>query len=364
MQALVLGSGPAAYAAALAISATGRSVTLLRRVRPGGEQIYGEHLAPGSKAHLARLGLDSILAGSAHRASHGITSVWGASAPHIRDYLFNPYGCGWNLDRATFDRALADEGVLRGLHLLDVDHIEAANRTDEGWQIVAATPAGRSAVTGRFAIDATGRAAAFARRLGLRCERRDRLVGLYARLEHVPCEDANLLLEAAPDGWWYTVPLSDDALVAVFMTDSDLLPAGTTARARYWLAQLDACEATRARIGNLHCAPTLHVAPAGSQSLTVHAGLNWLAVGDASMAFDPLAAAGIAKALEDGLNAAQHVERALGVGDWSPDAYTQTQNTAFRGYLDTRTSYYRMEQRWPSSLFWQRRHRPVDGPAK
>ena len=253
--------------------------------------------------------------------------------------------------------------MRRGLHLLDLAYIEAADRTDEGWQIVAATSVGRTAVTGRFVIDATGRAAAFARRLGLRCARRDRLVGLYARLEHVPCADANLLLEAAPNGWWYTVPLCDDVLVAVFMTDSDLLPAGAAPRSAYWLAQLDACEATRARIGDLRCPPTLDVAPAGSQSLSVHAGPNWMAVGDASMAFDPLAAAGIAKALEDGLSAARHVERALGEGDWSPDAYTQMQNAAFRGYLDARTNYYRMEQRWPRSLFWQRRHRPVDGPA-
>jgi flavin-dependent dehydrogenase len=360
LQALVLGSGPAAYAAALAILANGGTVTLLRRVRAGSEQIYGEHLAPGAKAQLALLGLNSILTESRHRASHGITSVWGTSVPHIRDYLFNPYGCGWNLDRATFDRALADQAMLRGLHLLEATHIEAVNRTDEGWEIVVATPAGRAAVTGRFVIDATGRAAAFARRLGLRCDRRDRLVGLYARLEHVACEDANLLLEAAPDGWWYTVPLSGDALVAVFMTDSDLLPAGGTTRSGYWLAQLNACEATRARIGNLREVATLHVAPASSQCLSVHAGPNWLAVGDASMAFDPLSAAGIAKALEDGLNAARHVERAFGQGGWSPDAYTDMQNTAFRGYLDTRWRYYRMEQRWPRSLFWQRRHRLVD----
>lgn len=363
MRSLVVGSGPAAYAAALAVSARGGTVALLRRARPGGERIYGEHLAPGAKAHLAQLGLLDILCPPRHRPSHGITTLWGAAAPFTRDYLFNPYGCGWNLDRDAFDGSLADEASRRGVRLVDITHIETVQRTGRGWELAAATPRGRALVAGHFLIDATGRRAVVARKLRLRGERHDRLVGLYARLESVACQDDHLLLESAPDGWWYSVPLSGDVLVAVFMTDSDLLPAGAAARARHWLARLETSTATRARTGRLPCAVTLHVAPSGSQCLSAHAGPDWLAVGDASMAFDPLAADGIAKALEDGLNAAQHVEQALGAGGWSPEEYTKMRNSAYCGYLDARTRYYGMEQRWAQSPFWRRRNCPTDGPG-
>lgn len=352
MRTLVVGSGPAAYAAALAIAARGGAVTLLTRQRPEGEPTFGEHLAPAAKVPLARLGIDA-LRDPRHRQSHGITATWGTDQPYTRDYLFNPHGCGWNLDRGAFDCALAREALRRGVELLAIARIEGVRQTGETWKVTVATSGGRVVVEGGFMIDATGRGAALARKLGVRCVRHDRLVGLYARLQATHCDDDHLLLETGPEGWWYSVPLADGALIAVYMTDSDLLPAGADARARHWLAQLDATSATRARTGRLREAPALHVAPAGSQCLAAHAGAGWLAIGDAAMAFDPLAAAGIAKALEDGLAAAALLEDAS-KGAWSPQDYSGMRWAEYDAYLKSRARHYALERRWACSPFWRR----------
>jgi 2-polyprenyl-6-methoxyphenol hydroxylase-like FAD-dependent oxidoreductase len=151
------------------------------------------------------------------------------------------------------------------------------------------------------------------------------------------------------------VPLANGDHVAVYMTDSDLLPAGRAAITKFWLRRFVGSEHVKRRIGYLANPPDVRVAPASTQCLDTHAGNRWLAVGDASMAFDPLAAVGMEKAFEDGCLAADHVSSILRGQPWTPDDYTNIQNRAFAEYLDERHHYYSLEQRWNNSKFWTRR---------
>jgi flavin-dependent dehydrogenase len=85
-------------------------------------------------------------------------------------------------------------------------------------------------------------------------------------------------------------------------------------------------------------------------------GRTWLLAGDAAMTWDPLSGQGICKALESGMRGADAVARALD-GDASRlQEYALWTDTRFREYLETRSKYYRAEQRWPGSVFWRRRH--------
>jgi len=97
------------------------------------------------------------------------------------------------------------------------------------------------------------------------------------------------------------------------------------------------------------------VASACSQRLDPIAGDGWIAVGDAASAFDPLSSMGIMKALRSAVDAAAAILRHLAGERDAFAGYAQTIAADYTRYLDTRTRYYAMEQRWPDAPFWQRR---------
>ncbi len=95
--------------------------------------------------------------------------------------------------------------------------------------------------------------------------------------------------------------------------------------------------------------------PATSSTLERVTGANWLAVGDAAMAVDPLSAQGIYRALESGIEAAGVIASPQAEKEQATRDYEVRLQRTFRRYLRTRAEYYRREMRWPQSEFWTRR---------
>jgi flavin-dependent dehydrogenase len=84
--------------------------------------------------------------------------------------------------------------------------------------------------------------------------------------------------------------------------------------------------------------------------------MGWLAVGDAAMAFDPLASQGIAKALDHGKRAASSIAAYLSGDAMSLERLALDLRREYASYRATRADYYRIETRWPESVFWKRRN--------
>ncbi|MGC2697329.1 MAG: tryptophan 7-halogenase, partial [Candidatus Angelobacter sp.] len=85
------------------------------------------------------------------------------------------------------------------------------------------------------------------------------------------------------------------------------------------------------------------------------AGDHWLAAGDAASTFDPLSSQGIMKAMRSALRAAQAIVRHLRGRGTALAQYAELVEREYDRYLDARAAYYRLEQRWPDSPFWQQR---------
>lgn len=110
------------------------------------------------------------------------------------------------------------------------------------------------------------------------------------------------------------------------------------------------------------CIPETSLRPvaANSYRLDRTTGNHWLAAGDAAMAFDPLSSQGICHALKSGLLAARAIEACL-LGDQTAlEEYARGTQRSFDKYLSMRAVYYGREQRWSSSVFWQRRQNEPD----
>jgi 2-polyprenyl-6-methoxyphenol hydroxylase-like FAD-dependent oxidoreductase len=104
---VVLGAGPAGCATALSLAQAGISPVLLVGPTRHRHLRVGESVPPDIRLVLDELGLWDEFLKERHETWLGSSSSWGADALGYNDFLFNPLGNGWHLDRARFDGFLA-----------------------------------------------------------------------------------------------------------------------------------------------------------------------------------------------------------------------------------------------------------------
>lgn len=342
IDALIVGGGLAGWAGGHALARAGFRVAILERARPASPPV-GEHLPPQGVQALSRLGLGDLLQDPAHRPSPGLTMVWGTAAIASRSYLGQPGGRAFHLDRGRLQTALRQRALAAGLMPLQGTMAGLAGGPG-AWRV--AGPG--IAVTARLLIDATGRPALIGRRLGAQVQRDDSLTGLAASLPFAGTGMA-LRLDAMAGGWWYAAPLAGQRMIAVALSDADLLPKGADARLSWWRAGAEDAELIRSMAPEL-TEVSLRILPAWSQRLVPSAGPGWLALGDAAMAFDPLASAGMTKALNDAADLA-----AVMRGEIAPATLDAGRQRRYADYLAQLARAYAGEQRFAAAPFWRRR---------
>lgn len=362
---LVLGGGPAGSSIALTLARAGRAVALVERSRYEQPRV-GETLTPSGRLSLASLGLWEQFERHGHAPSYSIRSIWGD--PHLYEYdlTFHPYGTGWHLDRQLFDRMIADAAEEAGATVYRGGRLEDNVQEDGGWRVSLKHEGAVHRFHASFVVDATGRVASFARRRGAVRKAHDALVGV---LEFLSPRSSRInrefytLVEAQESGWWYSALLPDRRMVAIYLTDADLLPRGRQALLDFWRARLKQTDYTRARLRLFKVESSPRVVVANSSTLDRVTGAGWLAAGDAAMAFDPLSSQGIAQALESGAQAGQALESHLEGNVAALPRYAAQTTEVFGRYAQLYEGYYGRERRWPRSTFWRRRHAALSAKA-
>ena len=339
---VIAGGGPAGCATAIALARRGvTNVLLADAARPDGRRI-GESIPPDARLLLHRLGVLRRFLDDAHEPCPGSCSSWGADDLGYNDFVFNPLGNGWHLDRRRFDAMLLDGVIARGIEVrnarLDVRHPPPA----------------------RFIVDTTGSDAVVARSRGARRVFVDRLICVYGFLESSDAARLSRLtmLEAVADGWWYAARVPNGEIVVAFASDAETIRRLDATQLASWRALLAKTQHLAPALAD--CAfieGTLRSSHAPSFILDRCAGEDWLAAGDAASAYDPISAGGIYKALDDGLRAGDAIAMAL-TGDASAlEAYHGSVAVRFAQYVANRNYFYSIERRFPDSEFWARRVR-------
>lgn len=224
---VVIGGGPAGSATAIALAQLGWSATILERSHYESTRI-GETLPPEIKRPLIVLGVWERFLADGPMESPGIMAAWGHPELYENDFIVNPHGPGWHVDRRRFDLMLANLATESGVNVLHgAQTVYVTPATHSTWHINATADGQRVERAARMLVDATGRCASPVRHLVGHRLVYDRLVGLVGfTCGQSYASDRRTLIEAVEGGWWYSSPLPNGGQIGAFMTDGDLLPIG------------------------------------------------------------------------------------------------------------------------------------------
>jgi flavin-dependent dehydrogenase len=327
------------------------SVALVEASAYDGPRI-GEVLPALANVFLKHLDVWDAFQAEGYRPVHGTLSAWGDQFLWENHAIFSTQGSGWHIDRAHFDAFLARETEKSGAEVLTKMRFIDAERSGNKWSLRLSEG---NELCARFVVDATGRRAAFARRMGARSFVLDRLAG-FARFFTID-NDPRLgtLIEAFPEGWWYTA-LAGEYRIVTCLTDSDIAQRLSLRERDPWLRLLAETRwiSSSVSTGSMHSSQLTRVA--SSQRIDPVCGEGWLAVGDSASAFDPLSSLGIVKSLRSGVFASYAIADWLGRADARGLArYEKFVQREFAGYRRAHAQYCEQERRWPDSCFWRRR---------
>ena len=370
--AAIVGGGPAGAAAAITLARGGASVALLERTDYR-EWRVGEHLPPYAGFVLAELGAWPRFQCLPHLHCTGRITVWGSDSPAVEDYLFHPLGHGWLLDRARFDRDLADAAADVGATLMLGTTVRHAARIEGDWQL-STRRAGIGDATrdgslcARLLIDATGLAGLPALRSESRRTLLDHQVAhvcIHETAGRVKTSDntspnvdtpgTRLSIESAEYGWWYQCPLPNSRTVTALLSDADLLPARHAEGLRQMMERREGTTLVRTRSPEDMRLQKFMRLSACSALVTPIAGPDWFKIGDAGQAVDPLAGQGIVRALWTGQHGGTAALAHLSGDRTALEAYADLVASGLEVYLSERQGTYRREKRWPAAPYWQRR---------
>ena len=208
-------------------------------------------------------------------------------------------------------------------------------------------------IRGRLIVDATGRNRAVLHLMKIPVAEHDSLVSFSChapRIKH-PRLTHGVYVESFEHGWGMASTLNDRENVITLFTHRGNRVQKELKKYGNWPSLLS---------GTIHLKDFLTPVErrvvggnANSSLAEQSAGRNWLAVGDAALALDPLSSHGITNALYTASQAAAAIETSLtGGGDAPLRTYSDSLAAIGAAYLNAKHDLYSQERRWPGATFW------------
>ncbi|KAA3621725.1 MAG: NAD(P)/FAD-dependent oxidoreductase [Bacteroidetes bacterium] len=354
----IIGGGPAGTACAINLCRLGVKDVLVIESGEYEKFRIGESIPPESRQIFAKLGiLDSFLAEN-HDPCYGSVSYWGDHRRGYNDSIMSPFGHGWHLDRTRFNRFLANEASKAGVEVLIQTKYQYTRQLEDGhFLLTIKNSEGRKTVNAEIVVDASGSKAVFAQEMGSKKIHSQPLICLAARFKAKDGQSPQMQLthlEAVEYGWWYTAKLPDNSMLVTLYSTKEIIQSEKLNSPDQWLEYLKNTPHTYDLVQSMEIVDNPPKGfPAPSYCLDKCAGKNWLAIGDAASAYDPITSRGITKSLLNAEVSANIVAKRL--NNIIPDCQEVHNHIklSYDRYLEERQYYYGLEKRWKDSIFWQ-----------
>lgn len=365
---LIIGGGIAGCIAAIAL-ADDYKITLIDKLSEPVERI-GESLAPAAQRILRQLRilnhLDPISEQQLFIKNLGMQSYWGSDQVHFVDHLRNPDGLGLNLNRKAFECYLRKIASQKGVECIWPTKLYRSSYVDSAWEITTKSEDKKKTthqIKSRFVIDATGRQSQFAKSLGIKRIHYDKLITCWASMPNVT-ENKMSTISACDSGWWYSAVIPNNRRVLAFQTDSDLIERGVFKNLDSFLLLAKNDSVIAKILNETNGEITFHgTSSANSTRLEQVAGRQWVALGDATVSFDPLSSQGMFYAMASGMLLKAMITRFDIISSLNEhnlaqfqNEYSRHTNEVWSHYIHQKNLYYCQEMRWKESPFWKRRH--------
>ncbi|MEP0985074.1 tryptophan 7-halogenase [Ekhidna sp.] len=343
---VVIGSGPSGAMAASILARAGRSVILLDRKIQTGTSI-GESLPPAINPLLKQLNIYQQFLKSNPISCPANLSIWGDEEPFSNDFIFNPYGKGWHIDRLAFNRLVLDEAINAGADFKSEVRINAVEKRGDEFIIEYKESNQSYSINSDWLVLATGRGHHPLRFLDQR-QKFDGLICNYFIKDNHACKDLRTWIEAEKDGWWYSSIIPNKKVVHCYFTDADIIPNSN--RISWLNEKFSATKLIKTRLaGNLE-QYRWETVDARSGLLDFTSEQQILPIGDSALSMDPLSSSGLWFALSSANQCANVI-----LGNTSKQSYQDWITNQFNEYMSNYTKYYGQEGRWKTNLFWLRR---------
>jgi flavin-dependent dehydrogenase len=355
----IVGAGTAGCSAALNLARFCRVLMIDRQANPLPR--VGESLLPAANKLLTDMGLMETFVQQGFLPCYGNQSRWGSEVVQETDFLRDPAGHGWHLDRQQWEIWLRATAIARGATLIAPARLERMEWAGTYWNVSISYNQQLTTYKVRCLIDAGGRTPVLAKRLGAIRTITDDLVCHWIR----GCDEGNDIrnglsyIESEAKGWWYTAPIPHQQRIISFHTLAKTGFMDKNQTVSSFLEAASCIQGLNERIDFQQFIKNPNQLIQGytaAQSAAIRpvVGEQWLAIGDAALSFDPLAAQGIFNALYTGLAAAECIYQFLSGNSQDFSEYEQLIDSIGTAYQIHLKQWYGAEMRWEKEPFWNR----------
>jgi flavin-dependent dehydrogenase len=349
----VIGGGPAGSICARQLARLGHNVLLAERSLSPSPSL-GETCGPRTRRLLEGV-CDLSFPPSTYRPLDTFFSAWGSEELDGRSIAFWQAGSGLALDRTTFDEWLLGSAEAAGVTVLRGCRITSGRWHEDGWILTGLMDGSEQALAASFIVEATGRMARSVVQPDVRRLFMDALVCLSVELPEQSSDPPIAMVESCTAGWWYAARLPRGRQIIALFTDADLVEPAAT-RVRWLNAVLKTTSHIQRLADRFPKDVRIHVCDARTSVRNVLWRDTWISIGDAAWCLDPLSGVGIERAVNDGIEAAAAISRAM--TDEGPEqlrSHAVARAHSFRQSLAVQRRYYGIETRWRDTVFWRRR---------
>ncbi|MDG9857618.1 lycopene cyclase family protein [Pseudomonas nitroreducens] len=347
---LILGAGPAGAAVALGLRRLGHPVTVISEWRRfAAVEGVSQRVLEG----LRNAGLRHALECAAPPSQRRVHWNGVESAQNIECIL----------DRPRFDAGLREDMTQAGVELIEAQ-VLAVEKDGAAWRVTLDD--GR-VVQGAFLVEARGRQAPLNQK-GQKARRGPETLSLLNRWRGEPGPLATAV-ESLPDGWAWMARLEDGRCywqLTLDVASSQLPPREQLLD--YCRERRRASRLVRQLFGDAEERELDLHARSSTAILCLEAcGDNWIRVGDAAMAVDPLSGNGIFQSLSSALQAPLVINTLLRAPERAELAkrfHRQRVEQLFLRFARVGRDFYASEEQWSGQPFWQaRRGWPDEQPS-
>lgn len=356
---IIVGAGPAGCASAILLAEQSLKVGLIDEVNPNKPKV-GESIPAATKRLLQRLNIPSIttlLNADEYKPCASNASAWGTPHWHYQDALMNPEGSGWHIDRNAFDAALYQKATENGtIPIQNQVKNVIKNNSDYFITLKKTSTTAPQKLYAKWIIDATGRASKIGRSLGFEREEFSEQVAAIAWVKTAKDRDFSTRIKSVKNGWWYSALLPNQRRIIAFHGLREAV-AKLIQEPSIFVESFNEANLIKSRINAEQILHKLQGRDASFGKLKTVAAHHFLAVGDAAISFDPLAAQGIFFALYSGIKAGEAILKSY--ADPSAEArnldiYTKQVDDIFQYNHKNLKAHYHNELRFLKENYWRK----------